>query len=405
MVTKKIERARKREVEEIAKLLSGMIQIETVNSGSDDGSRKKDYPKLMEGAKFVSSWMREHGIKSKVEKLDPKSLTPVVTAEIGNGEKTLVINGHIDVVPIGTKAWRYGPFSGKITEGRVFGRGAADMKGGIAVHMYLLSELADKLDYKVVFNAVTDEEEGGFNGSRYLAKRYAKADLALIAEPGGQSAIGIGEKGVLTIKVSAEGKSAHSSRPSLGTNAIMKMSERLDSLSKVSKQELKLPKELIGLTRNSDRLFENEIGRITFNPAVISGGTKANIVPDHCETFVDMRVPAGVSSKKAFAIANELLLRKGAEIVVKSESNYTSPSNGYVRGFKNIVRRNAKSATLIVKSGGSDGRFFREVGVPTIVYGPGEYEQIHTENEHVTFENLRVAYNVYREFMLNFGKM
>ncbi|MDE1848288.1 MAG: ArgE/DapE family deacylase [Candidatus Micrarchaeota archaeon] len=393
-------------INEVTTLLSDMVRIESVNNGSAIEARRADFANLMKAAEFVEGWLIQRGFEAKIERIGEGELTPVVTAEAGHGKKTLVLNGHIDVVPIGNAEWKYGPFSGKIIDGKVYGRGTADMKGGVAIHMQLFSELADKLDYKIVFNAVTDEESGGFQGSRNLAPRYKGADLALIAEPGGNSAIGIGEKGVMPVNMVTYGKSAHASRPSLGKNAITIMANRLDALSKIGDRKFEFPEDIRKVNEESDKLFGNEIGIVTFNLAKINGGIKTNMVPNECTAVADMRVPVGLSLNQAFSIAKELFGGTGIEMQrINAEPNYTKPTNTYVKEFEKIVRREAGDATLIVKPGGSDGRFFRDEGIPTIVYGPGEYELIHTENEYVSIKNLEVAYKVYREFMLHFGEI
>ena len=181
-------------MEELNELVSQLIQIPSVTSSSS----------ISEVAVFTKSWLEENGVDASITE-DVEGY-PIVMAEIGKGEKTIMLNGHMDVVPVGEESrWTVGPFSGKIANGKIYGRGTTDMKAGLAIMMMLMKELKGKVNCRISFVAVSDEETGGFNCSKHLAEEY-KPDLVLVPEPTGLSSIGIGEKGVCHIRIITRGK-------------------------------------------------------------------------------------------------------------------------------------------------------------------------------------------------------
>jgi len=308
----------------------------------------------------------------------------------------------MDVVPTGDPTgWKYDPFSGRISAEEVFGRGAADMKGGLAVQMHAMAMLADRTDCAMMLSAVSDEETGGVHGSMHVAEKY-RPDIVLIGEPT-EGMVDLGEKGVLEVCITSRGKSAHASRPSLGINAIMQMYGKLDALSKISRKSQRPPAGLEKLFKDSESVLGDDVSRITFNPGKIYGGVKTNVVPDLCKAEVDLRLPVGIDTEKAFGIVKRLVGADCAEKLTVAEPNYTEPGNAYVSEFISSVGKRARNPKQVISLGASDGRYFREKGIPTIAYGPGRMEVIHTSNERVGIRDLAEAYSVYCDFLSGFG--
>ncbi len=393
MSSRIIHTSEKEEVVELFDLASKLIKIPSVNHEG----RLENLDRI---SRFIAGWFTAHGIRSRI--IEFRKGHPVVIAEVGTGKKTILLNGHMDVVPQGDGKWVRDPFSGTVSNGKLFGRGAADMKSGLAMFMLLMSRMKEHPGQRLIFTAVSDEETGGFNCSRYLAEKYSP-DLVLVAEPTGLRYVGIGEKGVLHVKLRTQGKASHSSRPSLGKNAVVAMIGALDKLSGISKMPIKFPEAVRPALLNSRTLFGSDAVKITINPSVLRGGNKVNVVPDSCEADVDMRLPPGVSSKKVLDTVRKLAPAAEVEKCPSSESNYTDMNDRHVHSFMKSVARHAKYPKPIVSTGASDGRFFRYKGIPTISYGPGNFDMAHSNDEYVDLSEFKAIYEVYLAFLSSFS--
>ena len=189
-------------------------------------------------------------------------------------------NGHLDVVPAGSvDTWTHGPWDGVVEDGRLIGRGAADMKGPVAAAQAAGAairragvDLAGMLEYHLV----ADEELAGTHGTQVLWDRVLlDADAAIVGEPS-ELQLGLAERGGASITLTAYGRAAHGSQPHRGVNAITSMARYL----------LRLPEVLPDLEHPLT-------GRPTVNAALIAGGSAPNVVPDRCEVDVDRRIVPG----------------------------------------------------------------------------------------------------------------
>ena len=379
-------------VEEVYSLVSELIKIPSINAN-------KKLLGLDDIAKFVQKWFAAHEVKSRI--VEFKKGYPVVIAESGSGKKTILLNGHMDTVPSGEIGkWALKPFCGKISKGAIHGRGASDMKAGLGILMAIMADMNGSKDCKLIFTAVSDEETGGFNCSRYIAEKYSP-DLVFVAEPTTPRMISVGEKGVFHIKIITMGKAVHSSIPSAGSNAIMSMLEDLRALSNISSTEVKINPKIKSVLENSVKEFGNDAHIITFNPSIISGGIKTNVVPDRCEAEVDMRIPPGISMKQSLKIAKSLVKNGKIVLYPGSEPSYIDTEDKHLIAFRKTVEKRLGSSKLIIGTGATDGRFFRENGITTIVYGPGQRKAMHAYNELVSLVEIKEVYGVYWEFFSN----
>lgn len=394
---------------EIPSLVSRLIQLPSVNPPGY----------TINVANFIRDWLSEHGFTSETKEYAKDK--PNVIAKVGNGKPVLILNGHMDVVPPGDESrWVYPPFSGKIVEGRVYGRGATDMKGGLAIIMIVFAELAPIIEKlgsgSLIFSATADEETGGHPGVEALVKDGVLiGDAAIVAEPSGSSRYYIGEKGLCQVKIVARGKPAHGSLPVLGENAIMRLIKaitRTEELINDFNKGIKLPSELMDAIKNSAEVyletarasglnlslsdFEEVVSTVSFNPGVIRGGSKINMVPDYAELELDMRIPPGVSPSQVINhLRNGLCGVADVETLDASEPNYTSPSEVIARlvheGIERVLGLTPKP---IIVTGATDGRYLRARGIPTVVYGPGELALAHAYNEYVTVDDLIKTHDV-----------
>ncbi|GAB6945535.1 ArgE/DapE family deacylase [Vulcanisaeta sp. JCM 14467] len=346
---------------------------------------------------------------------------PNVIAKVGRGRPVLILNGHMDVVPPGDESrWAYSPFSGKVVEGRIYGRGATDMKGGLAVIMMVFTELAPIIEKRgsgtLILSATADEETGGHPGVEALVRDGVLiGDAAIVAEPSGSHRYYIGEKGLCQVKLVTRGRPAHGSLPILGDNAIMRLVRAIgkaEELINEFNRGIKLPSELMDAIRNSAEVyleaarasglnltlsdFERVVGTVSFNPGVVRGGSKINMVPDYAELELDMRVPPGVSPSQVINyLRSGLSGAADVEVLDTSEPNYTSPNESIARlvheGIERVLGTTPKP---IIVTGATDGRYFRARGIPTVVYGPGELAMAHAYNEYVTVDDLFRTHDV-----------
>lgn len=297
--------------------------------------------------------------------------------KIGSGKKKIFLSGHFDVVPSGDRnKWIYPPFSAKTVNGKVYGWGSADMKGGITSLigvMKVLNTNPEFLDnYELVFLGTADEETG-MSGSLTLTERgyIQDAEVLIIAEPTNLN-IGIAEKGLLWVILKVYGKSAHGSMPSEGINAI-------EGILKVIPQ----------LYKCLDVDKENSIlGKSTINIGKISGGTKINIVPDYSELEVDFRV---IPEQKQETILNKLKsINLGScsielEILKSHPPLQTDFNHPFIRNLEII-----SNSKYIGLSYATDIVNFVDPNnpIPFIIFGPGNPNVTHKLNESVSLEDI-----------------
>ena len=335
--------------------------------------------------------------------------TNVCSADQSN---ELLINGHIDVVPALPDGWDHEPFSGMNDGIWVYGRGSSDMKGGVASVLAAAKRLADADETpKVSFAFVCDEEGGGPNGTRYLiAKHVIHPCDCLIAEPTPAHAPCIGQKGLFRAVVQFTGEPAHSSLyPIAGNSAVMQVAEFLVRLKVLHAKTWPVSPELVEIFSYSAEVARKSCGKdmsrifrhISYNPGVIRGGERANIVAQKCEVLLDMRLPWGVTAEE---ITRELmtLLPRSAKIVpdTTSDASLTSPDTKLVQTVCRCVGEAYGIACRpIVQWAASDARALRFAGFNAVEYGPGELETIHGVNERVGIDQLNIASSIYENII------
>ncbi len=349
---------------------------------------------------FLKPLLSRAGLRVKTV-LSPKGRWNIVAEKRwGQGGKTLLFNGHLDVVPAGDPSqWKYPPFQGRLYKGRIYGRGASDMKSGIAAFVHALSMidlLKIPLKGRVILHLVSDEESHGHQGTDFLTRKGGiRGDAALIGEPTNLLPV-IAQKGALWIKITTFGKSAHGSRPHQGVNAIEKMVKLVDRLN-----SLPMDRE------------HPLLGRPTLNIGMIRGGMKINIVPDRCEIELDRRILPGEEKESVLEEMREILnslqlqdplFRYQMEEIDLAEPAEVNPEEGIVRiGVEAIHEVTGKKPLLSVFSGFTDSRFYiNRCHIPTLILGPGETDRSHTIDECVGVDALVRSAHIYALILLKF---
>ncbi len=349
---------------------------------------------------FLKPLLSKMGFKIKTV-LSPKGRWNIIAERRwGKSGRTLIFNGHLDVVPAGDPSqWKYPPFQGRLYEGKIYGRGASDMKSGISAFIHALS-MIDRSKIRpqkggVILHLVSDEESHGHQGADFLTKAGIQGEAVLIGEPTDLLPV-IAHKGALWIKISTFGKSAHGSRPHQGVNAIEKMAKLVDRLNSIP------------LNREHPLL-----GKPTINIGTMRGGTKINIVPDRCEIEVDRRMVPGERKERILGEFREILesiqsqdplFQYQMEEIDFAEPSEVNPEEEIVRiGVEAIEEVTGKKPSLSVFSGFTDSRFYiNRCHIPTLILGPGETDRAHTTDESVRVDALALAAHIYALILLRF---
>ena len=375
-------------------------------------------------ATFMADYLSARGVK--VDTYEPQSGIMNLVAHLGEGSPHLILNGHLDQFPgdVG-EPWSVPPYSGRIADGKLFGRGSGDMKGGLASLLFTFGILAqeDELPGKVTFTGTSDEETGGRWGALWLLQNVegVRGDAVLNGEPSGLT-VRIGEKGRVPFKLTAPGKAAHGSFAGyVGENAIMKMVRVLPVVEEMRETRAVLTPETEKLTEEVMKGYVQQYGHesremsqvlrhVTVNIGVIKGGTKDNIVPAHCEAEVDMRIPLGVDpldlkgelESRLDEVDPSITVGWGRHQSTIIESTYTSSQSGIASSlWKNSKEITGIDPLLSFTSGGTDCRFWRKLGVPAVSYGPRVYGMGGVD-EHITVDDLVTTAKVHMGTAMDF---
>ncbi|WZL73817.1 ArgE/DapE family deacylase [Clostridiaceae bacterium 35-E11] len=397
---------------DLLQLCSEMIQIPSENPPGD----------MEDITQLICNYLQRADIEYKV--IRPAEDKPNIIAAFGNDEgKTLLLNGHSDVVPAGDRSkWDFDPFCGTITDTQILGRGTSDMKAGLGTLLFtmkLLVEQKVKMKGKVVLHVVPDEETSGKLGTKWLVEQgYGDgADACLIAEPTSFNNCEVGQKGSLWIHIKSYGKSAHGSIGNyVGDNAILKLTKILSRVEELRTLKGQYEASQLQVLKDSKRVakdalkaegVENVIDHVTVNVGTIQGGTKTNMVPDYCEATIDIRVPIGVKIQDVvdrFQKMIEELDLTGIEYEYNwnSEANYTDVNTAIVQSAVDNARKVwGREVVPAYQWASSDARYYRYAGIPTIQYGPANTEGIHSYNETVDIEDVVNAAKVYLGIMVD----
>ncbi|MGQ9625050.1 MAG: M20/M25/M40 family metallo-hydrolase [Candidatus Bathycorpusculaceae bacterium] len=426
--------------EEVANLLVDLIRINTTNPPGNE----------IEAAKYIAKNLEREGFKCELFESAP-SRGNVVTRIRGTGEKpSLLLLSHLDVVAANPKEWSVDPFSGKVKDGFVWGRGALDMKGMTAIEvmvMKLLKRNNVELKGDVILAATADEERGGEAGAGWLVKNYSeKVRATYVINEGGGLAIPLGdknlytintaEKGIFWFKVRGKGTPGHGSVPGAADNAIMRINKVVEKLGNyrakivlvptvrhflngVAKENKNLQEGISLLLSNpemgdqildalaqTDKYMAEELRarlRMTITPTMIRGGVKENIIPSECEAIFDCRVLPGQTPQQAMEEVKSLLKDVGLEKLEFETIQANDPSESPVENplyevIEGVLKEFEPSCSVapILFTGGTDSRFFRKMGAVCYGFQPmradipyGEIlKTVHGVDERISLENL-----------------
>jgi succinyl-diaminopimelate desuccinylase len=354
---------------------------------------------------FIREFTDSCGIRTKV--IRSRGGRHNLVSEKARGR--ILFCGHVDVVPALPSSWRHDPFSGTIDDGKVWGRGSTDMKGGCASMLAACKEFIDsgrELPADIAF--VCDEETSGTYGIRtLLSKNLLVPCDTIIAEPTPELSPNVGQKGLVRLCCIFHGTPGHGSLyPARGVSAVMEAFSLLEfmkvlharefdpgdpALARIISDSSEILGELFAMDDTKDVLTH-----VMFNPGTIEGGEKANIVAEQCSLELDLRIPWGCSLPNLIDEIRGQAQKADISVTNMSEPSITSPGSLLVtRLLEEIVRVHQRAARPIVQWAASDARYLRYEGFPVVEYGPGEIQTLHAVDEFVTVRSLENAARVY----------
>lgn len=354
-----------------------------------------------EAADCIGAFLNRQGAPWRIAAAKPHLPNIVGSFEGGRPGRHLVLNGHIDVFPpLDESGW-----SGERRDGKIFGRGAADMKAGTAAGIITyawLHGIRDRLAGRLTLTAVSDEQTGGRWGTRWLFETMRDevlGDCCLNGEPSGLNNIRFMEKGTLRLIITIRAPGGHGGYPHLSRNPNKVAASMIAEFDRrFHMREAPLPAAVARALTTPEAVAVLEAGmgpgaaevvrRMTFNPGVIHGGLKVNQIPHECVFEVDLRIPVGIERDAVLAEVAEVCATHDASFEIVEAHSYpgsmADPEGEMVR----ILQANAEAATGIrpvpmSSLGGSDSRYWRWEGVPAYLYGPSPVS-MGRGDEHVT---------------------
>jgi acetylornithine deacetylase/succinyl-diaminopimelate desuccinylase family protein len=350
---------------------------------------------------FVAGWCAGQGLDHTIVAKDPRRPNVIVSIGDGQAGPTVVMNGHLDTVPVSdAAAWQSGPFEPVVSPdgSRLYGRGASDMKSSVAVMLYLMGLLKDApLRGRLQAHIVSDEETSGAFGTLHVldeiaAGRLPRPDYCLIGEKSDLK-VRNAERGIFNFDITFYGRASHTAAARMtGINAIAKAA-----------------KGILALERDLER-FHPAVGKPVISVNMIQAGIARNVVPGECTIAVDRRLVPGETRETAIAEVRAALDAIAAEdpdfryeIIEDPRNDYipaniTDDASPVVRALQESIRSvtGKEPEYFVAWAGATDGRFYRQAGIDTVGYGPGG-ENAHGANEAVFIDDLVVQAKVYIE--------
>jgi succinyl-diaminopimelate desuccinylase len=327
-------------------------------------------------------------------------------------KRPLLLLGHVDVVPAMPEGWEYDPFSAKIIDGYLFGRGSADMKGGCAA---IITAFIGKWikDRNVPANLcfVCDEESGGPSGIRHLMKeKLLQPCDCIVAECTPRLHPSIGQKGILRMKIYFSGEPGHGSLyPEAGVSSIEKALDLISHIREINRRIYPVSTDFDQIIKESGKVIvdatgigpaENILRKVTYNPGIIRGGERVNIIAQKCCLELEMRIPWGCNPDELLEELRSICLNDKIEVTELSGPTYTDKNSDLVAvALKSIQQVYGNIPSPFVQWAATDARFLRREGFNVIEYGPGEINTLHGVNEAVSIEELEKSVEVYKRIL------
>lgn len=375
---------------EAIEVLQNMIKFKTVNEPGDEKPL----------AKYINTLLEEIGLESEIDDLG-NNRANVVGRLKGTGEReALLFNGHLDTVPPGDIKWEHEPYSGNVEDGKIYGRGSADMKGGLAamlIALKIIKKLGLKLKGDFIYSGTAGEETDSIGAVKFVKDGGLDGVGAIIIGEPSSNGVNIAEKGAFWVEISTYGKTAHGAFPENGVNAVVNMNTLL---SKLINYKFKYE--------------ENElVGHPTMNFSTINGGVKTNVVPDKCTLTIDMRTVPGMDHYEIIKDFENIIDKLSSEIKdfkadIKILNNRpaveTKANDPFVKLAIDTIKDefNKEVQPEGVNFYTDASVFLPAKQIPCIFYGPGDANMAHQPNEYITIDSLMEAVHFYYKIIENY---
>lgn len=374
-------------------LLKEILAIPSVNGADNEGAV----------AEFIANYLKEKHIDAFVQQIDETHANIIAKLE-GKSSETVVWNGHLDTVPYGsTEEWNTDPSIPVEKNGRIYARGASDMKSGLAAMVYLLGEIGEsgeKPEQTILFLGTCDEEKSGLGAEKILEEiDLSSGSLLLIGEPTGCK-LGVAQKGCIWAQLNISGKTSHGAYPEEGYNAVeygMKIVCRIKKW----------------VTEYEHRV----LGTATAQVTMIQGSIAPNMTPDFAEILLDIRTVPGISAedveKKIKKICREEVEETNGEVKFEVRIKNArraieiAEEERWLKEFKAYLKQNGAETEEIGINYFTDASILtkKESEIPVLLFGPGEPRLAHKPNEFVELEKYEKYIEILGEiFSINYQK-
>ena len=374
-------------------LLKEILAIPSVNGADNEGAV----------AEFIANYLKEKHIDAFVQQIDETHANIIAKLE-GKSSETVVWNGHLDTVPYGsTEEWNTDPSIPVEKNGRIYARGASDMKSGLAAMVYLLGEIGEsgeKPEQTILFLGTCDEEKSSLGAEKILEEiDLSSGSLLLIGEPTGCK-LGVAQKGCIWAQLNISGKTSHGAYPEEGYNAVeygMKIVCRIKKW----------------VTEYEHRV----LGTATAQVTMIQGGIAPNMTPDFAEILLDIRTVPGISAedveKKIKKICREEVEETNGEVKFEVRIKNArraieiAEEERWLKEFKAYLKQNGAETEEIGINYFTDASILtkKESEIPVLLFGPGEPRLAHKPNEFVELEKYEKYIEILGEiFSINYQK-
>jgi acetylornithine deacetylase len=366
---------------EVADLASRLVEIESINPDVVAGGSGETAV-----ARFVAEWCERAGLETTLEEAAPGRPNVIAVAPGSSGGRSLMLNAHTDTVGV---AGMTDPFAPRIENGRLYGRGAYDMKGSLAACMLATAEARDRqLAGDVILTAVSDEEFASV-GTEAVA-RSLTADAAIVTEPT-EMQVAVAHRGFVHVEVETLGRAAHGSRPEAGIDAIAKMGRLLVGIGELD-------------SRLRDNRTHRYLGSGSVHASLIEGGQEYSSYPARCALQAERRTIPGETVSQ---VENEL--RSLAEVAAEGDPDFSadirmlaSREPFEVADGEPIVEAVLRHATAVLGEQPAiagvpfwaDSALLATAGIPTVLFGPSG-DGAHAEVEWVDIGDLERCVEIY----------
>jgi acetylornithine deacetylase len=344
---------------------------------------------------LLAMWLEDLGFAVEIQVLADRPDKANLIATLGRGPNGLVLSGHTDTVPYDEGLWQHDPFGASVDNGRLYGLGSADMKSFLALAIGAARRFNPEDFQQPLIILATADEESSMNGAAALVQAQRRLGrFAVIGEPTSLRPVRL-HKGIMMEAIRLEGRSGHSSNPALGVNA-------LEGMYRVMGELLAWRRELQSRYRNP--LFDVAVP--TLNLGHIHGGDNPNRICGSCELHIDLRPLPGMELDALRATLHRRLTRvlqdSGLELsflpLFKGiEAMETSATSAIVEAAEELTGHSAGAVAF-----GTEGPYLNQLGMDTVILGPGSIDQAHQPDEYLPLDSLEPTIRLLQDLIERF---